>query len=134
MLNKHGINDKQAAVISKVDKQLKQTASPKLHSLSTLQTKANRVWKYSPKDVLKIMQDLYDRKLLTYPRTDSNYITEHEFEYLKSNLNQYQKLAGINFDAAFMEPQKDMLIVARLVITMPLFQQRKALKQRQLIS
>ncbi|MEC0312062.1 DNA topoisomerase 3 [Bacillus subtilis] len=106
LLNKHGIKDKQAAVISKVDKQLKQTASPKLHSLSTLQTKANRVWKYSPKDVLKIMQDLYDKKLLTYPRTDSNYITEHEFEYLKSNLNQYQKLAGINFDAAFMEPQK----------------------------
>ncbi|MER2459863.1 DNA topoisomerase [Bacillus subtilis] len=106
LLNKHGIKDKQAAVISKVDKQLKQTASPKLHSLSTLQTKANRVWKYSPKDVLKIMQDLYDKKLLTYPRNDSNYITEHEFEYLKSNLNPYQRLAGINFDAAFMEPQK----------------------------
>lgn len=58
---------------------------------------ANKKYKYSPADVLKGIQELYEAKLVTYPRTDCNYITEGEFEYLKNNLSGYQSIAGVNF-------------------------------------
>ncbi|WP_318036241.1 type IA DNA topoisomerase [Halobacillus amylolyticus] len=101
-----GLQSEENTTITKLTKESKKTKSPKLHSLSTLQTKANKKWKYSPTDVLKIMQNLYEKKLLTYPRTDSNYITESEFAYLKSNFSAYQSVAGVSFDMAFPDPQK----------------------------
>ncbi|WP_338035457.1 MULTISPECIES: type IA DNA topoisomerase [Halobacillus] len=61
-----GLQSEENTTITKLTKESKKTKSPKLHSLSTLQTKANKKWKYSPTDVLKIMQNLYEKKLLTY--------------------------------------------------------------------
>jgi len=56
-------------IIQDVKKDVKKTKSPKLHSLSSLQSTANKKWEYSPSDVLKIAQSLYDKKVLSYPRT-----------------------------------------------------------------
>ncbi|MGG1338456.1 DNA topoisomerase 3 [Bacillus subtilis] len=106
LMEKHNINENEMVEISKVTKGLKEITSPQLHSLSSLQTKANKVWKYSPSEVLDIMQSLYDKKLLTYPRTDSNFITESEFQYLKANIRGYQNIAGVNLDIAFPEARK----------------------------
>lgn len=86
-------------VIKNVTKELKRTKSPRLHSLSTLQTIANKRWKYSPAKVLETMQALYEKKIVTYPRTDTNYITDSEFEYLSNNVEEYQKLLGVSFTA-----------------------------------
>ena len=64
-------------VISEVDKQYKHKAPPAAYDLTELQRDANRKYAYSAKETLSIMQSLYERhKLLTYPRTDSRYITE----------------------------------------------------------
>ena len=49
---------------------------PLLHSLTTLQQEANRVYGYTAKEVLEIAQSLYEKKFTTYPRTDCNYISE----------------------------------------------------------
>ncbi|WP_332633107.1 type IA DNA topoisomerase [Halalkalibacter flavus] len=106
LLDQHNVQNNENTSITRLQKDLKETKSPKLHSLSTLQTKANKKWRYSPSDVLKIMQSLYERKILTYPRTDSNFITESEFNYLKANLEGYKKVANVEFDLAFSEPQK----------------------------
>src|SRR5699024_9273273 len=57
-----GVND---GIIQEVKKELKRTKSPKLHSLSSLQSTANQQWKYSPSEVLKIAQSLYEKKLLS---------------------------------------------------------------------
>lgn len=84
-------------LVQEVTKQLKKTKSPRLHSLSSLQTTANRRWKYSPAKVLEVMQSLYEKKLVTYPRTDCNFITENEFDYLAQNVETYQKLIGASF-------------------------------------
>lgn len=84
-------------IIKNVKKELKRTKSPRLHSLSTLQTTANKRWKYSPAKVLELMQSLYEKKLVTYPRTDCNYITDSEFEYLSNNVEKYQKIIGVSF-------------------------------------
>lgn len=49
---------------------------PLLHSLTTLQQEANRVYGYTAKEVLEAAQSLYEKKFTTYPRTDCNYIPE----------------------------------------------------------
>src|SRR5699024_3064728 len=75
----------QDAVIKEVNKTLKTTKSPNLHSLSTLQSKANKQWKYNPSKVLKTVQRLYEKKIVRYLRTDCNHITDAEFKYLKED-------------------------------------------------
>ncbi|MFL0366127.1 DNA topoisomerase III [Pseudobacillus sp. 179-B 2D1 NHS] len=106
-LKKHGVSEgENQGVIQKLEQTLKATKSPKLHSLSTLQGKANKLWKYSPSTVLKIVQALYEKKLITYPRTDTQYITENEFVYLKENLTSYLSCLGVEIAVAFPEPQK----------------------------
>lgn len=84
-------------VIKNVTKELKRTKSPQLHSLSTLQTTANKRWKYSPAMVLETMQSLYEKKIVTYPRTDTNFITVNEFEYLSNNVEKYQGILNASF-------------------------------------
>jgi DNA topoisomerase-3 len=86
-------------IVKELEKKEKRTKSPKLHSLSTLQTVANKKWKYSPAKVLETMQSLYEKKILTYPRTDTQYITENEFAYLVKNIEDYKKLIGVDFEA-----------------------------------
>lgn len=46
----------------------------------------------SASETLKAVQALYEAKLLTYPRTDCQYITDQEFDYLLDNLTAYQAL------------------------------------------
>ena len=49
---------------------------PKLYDLTTLQREANRLFSFTAKQTLDYAQQLYEKKLLTYPRTDSQYLTE----------------------------------------------------------
>lgn len=107
LLQEHSIDkDKTDGVIKSVKKKLKKTQSPRLHSLSTLQTKANKKWKYSPSDVLDIVQGLYEKKLLSYPRTDTQFITESEFAYLKDHLNDYKNTLGVDFKVVYPDARK----------------------------
>ena len=53
----------------------KKEAPPKLYDLTTLQREANRIFGYTAKQTLDYAQSLYEKKLLTYPRTDSRYLT-----------------------------------------------------------
>jgi len=106
ILEQHNIQDKEQGTVQSVEKKEKRNKPPKLHSLSALQSTANKRWKYSPAEVLKIMQELYEKKLVTYPRTDCNYITESEFEYLKSNVSAYQQIIHQEFTPKTLEPSK----------------------------
>ncbi len=64
-------------VITQVNKQYKQVPPPPAYDLTELQRDANRKYAYSAKETLNLMQSLYERhKLLTYPRTDSRYISD----------------------------------------------------------
>lgn len=63
-----------AAVLS-VEKKEKAEAPPKLYDLTTLQRDANRLLGYTAQQTLDYAQALYEKKLATYPRTDSRYIT-----------------------------------------------------------
>ena len=64
------------AVISSAKKQQKITAAPKLYDLTTLQREANRLFGYTAEQTLAAAQALYESKAITYPRTDSRYLTQ----------------------------------------------------------
>lgn len=95
----------QSGVIKDVKKQAKRTSSPRLFSLSSLQATINRRYHASASQTLKAVQALYEAKLLTYPRTDCNYITNQEFDYLAGNLNGYQGLLGQSISLPQTKPQ-----------------------------
>ena len=62
-------------VCTSVTKEQKKENPPKLYDLTTLQREANRIFGYTAKQTLEYAQSLYEKKLLTYPRTDSRYLT-----------------------------------------------------------
>lgn len=64
------------AVVSSVMSEQKKENRPLLHSLTSLQREANDVYGMTAADTLKAAQSLYEKKLLTYPRTDSNYLPD----------------------------------------------------------
>ncbi len=67
--------NRKSAVIRKVEKIQKKNQPPKLYDLTTLQREANRFFGYTAQETLRELQELYEAKLVTYPRTDSQYIT-----------------------------------------------------------
>lgn len=69
--------NKQSAIVTSIDAQKKRTQPPALYDLTTLQRDANARYGFSAKQTLSLMQRLYEEhKLLTYPRTDSRYLTK----------------------------------------------------------
>jgi len=68
--------DGKTAVAVSVKKQEKGTAAPKLYDLTALQRDANKIYGYTAQQTLDYMQSLYEKKLATYPRTDSRFLTE----------------------------------------------------------
>lgn len=106
ILNNHQLGAGISGIVESVTKKEKRAKSPKLHALSTLQATANKKWKYSPADVLKMVQELYEMKLVSYPRTDTQVITESEFAYLLEKVRDYQKIVGVSFPIASKTPNK----------------------------
>ncbi|MGC3164578.1 DNA topoisomerase, partial [Enterococcus faecium] len=81
---------KQPGTIHEVQTEKKSAASPRLFSLSSLQSKMNQLMKASAKDTLEAMHGLYEGKYLSYPRTDTPYITEGEYAYQLDHLDEYK--------------------------------------------
>lgn len=64
------------AVVTQMKKESKKSFPPKLYDLTSLQREANRYFGYTAKRTLDMLQELYEEKLITYPRTDSQFVTE----------------------------------------------------------
>ena len=107
-LSSDRINDKQVAetlckvcdgkgiTIEEVDNKEKAEKPPKLYDLTTLQREANRQLGFTAEQTLEYAQSLYEKKLITYPRTDSRYLTED----MKSNTPTV-----VNASAGFFMPE-----------------------------
>ena len=63
------------AIVKKVERKDKSEKPPSLYDLTTLQRDANRLLGYTAQQTLDYLQNLYEKKLCTYPRTDSRYLT-----------------------------------------------------------
>ena len=86
-----------AVTCTSVTKEQKKEQPPKLYDLTTLQREANRLLGYTAKQTLDYAQSLYEKKLLTYPRTDSRYLTSDMAEttscvlHLAANVPPFDK-------------------------------------------
>lgn len=103
---KYGLDSASKGIVKEVAVTDKETPPQKLFSLGDIQEYANKRWKYPAKKTDKIIQGLYDRGILSYPRTDSNLITTNEYEVIKAHLEILKALVGIEADTPIMEPRK----------------------------
>ena len=109
---------KQNAVVTEIEKKQKKSFSPGLYDLTELQRDANKIFGYSAKETLNIMQKLYEQhKVLTYPRTDSRYLSSDIVGTLPERLKacgvgEYRPLANkvlnksIKASKAFVDDSK----------------------------
>ncbi|WP_274309022.1 DNA topoisomerase III [Solibacillus daqui] len=92
--------DKKEATVVAIDRKPKKTFAPGLYDLTELQRDANKMFGYSAKETLNIMQKLYEsHKVLTYPRTDSRYLSSDIVPTLPERLKacgvgEYRPLAN----------------------------------------
>jgi len=83
--------------VSKVEKKVEKKTPPVLYNLAELQNDCSRMFKISPSDTLAIVQELYEKKLVTYPRTDARVLSTAVAKEIYKNisgLKSYQPLAG----------------------------------------
>ncbi len=96
---------KQAKVLD-VTKEVEDKKAPFLFNLTQLQAYMSQHHHFSSAQTLSVAEALYQKKVMSYPRTDSKLITEYEFAYLKANLKKYQELLGREFLPAYSEARK----------------------------
>jgi len=88
--------DKKAEVFA-IERKKEKKAPPMLYNLAELQNDCSSLFKISPSDTLKIVQELYEKKLVTYPRTDARVLSTAVAKEIYKNisgLKKYGKLAG----------------------------------------
>ena len=91
--------------VEKDDVKEKTVRPPKLYDLTTLQREANRMFGYTAQQTLDAVQEMYEQKLVTYPRTDSQYLTD---EMGESTETLIQMLLGKMPYAEGLEYQPDV--------------------------
>ncbi len=89
------------ATCTSVTREQKKEQPPKLYDLTTLQREANRILGYTAKQTLDYAQSLYEKKLLTYPRTDSRYLTPDMAETASVIVHLAARIAPFNGCASF---------------------------------
>ena len=102
------------AVCTSVTREQKKEAPPKLYDLTTLQREANRLFGYTAKQTLDYAQSLYEKKLLTYPRTDSRFLTADMAETASAVLHLAAKVPPFDGCAEFF-PDVSLLVNDRKV-------------------
>ena len=75
------------AVVEKIERKNENKNPPLLFNLAELQNECSRLFKISPDETLKIVQELYEKKLVTYPRTDARVLSTAVAKEIHKNLN-----------------------------------------------
>ncbi|KAA9026063.1 DNA topoisomerase III [Niallia endozanthoxylica] len=105
--------EQKPAEVTDVQAERKDYLPPLLYNLSALQADANRLYKFPPKKTLDTLQKLYQKGFVSYPRSDSRYVTEGEAEMFPEIL---KKIANIPQYAAFFPlPNESILTNKRFV-------------------
>ncbi|MGI2256795.1 DNA topoisomerase III [Staphylococcus cohnii] len=112
LYEQHQLNNANKGNIQKLETKEKHQKSPNLFSLSGLQKKASQLFKFNSKETLNIAQSLYDKKILTYPRTDTPAITQSEFDYLVQKLEDLKSAYQMEFKTTYTEARKPYVVEA----------------------
>lgn len=81
--------------VAKVEKKTEKKAPPMLYNLAELQNDCSRLFKISPSDTLAIVQELYEKKLVTYPRTDARVLSSAVAKEIGKNISGLKKYAPV---------------------------------------
>lgn len=98
------INSFDNAVINSIEKKKQTKNAPLLYNLAELQNDCSRLFKISPDQTLQVAQELYEKKMTTYPRTDARVLSSAVAGEILKNLNG---LKGINMIKPFVEEITD---------------------------
>lgn len=93
-----------SGMVEKVDKKIEKKYAPSLHSLADLQREANKTFGFTMSETLDIVQELYESKYLSYPRTDSAHITKDEAKRFPQLLAAIKDVPEVS---KFIEPILD---------------------------
>ncbi|MDW4404335.1 DNA topoisomerase III [Staphylococcus saprophyticus] len=110
LYEQHQLNNANKGNIQKLETKEKHQKAPNLFSLSGLQKKASQLFKFNSKETLNIAQSLYDKKILTYPRTDTPAITQSEFDYLVQKLEELKSVYQFDFKTTYTERRKPYVV------------------------
>lgn len=98
--------------IQKLETNEKKVKSPNLFSLNLLQQSASHLFKFDSKETTTIAQSLYDKKFLTYARTDTAAITQSEYNYLLNRLEDLKTAYKLDFETKHTEARKPYVVEA----------------------
>lgn len=82
-------------LVEKIEKKIEKKAPPMLYNLAELQNDCSRMFKISPTETLNIVQELYEKKLVTYPRTDARVLSTAVAKEIYKNINGLKKYAPL---------------------------------------
>ncbi len=101
------------AIISAIEKERKEFQPPLFFNLSALQATANKLFKFSPKQTLDIAQKLYVKGIISYPRSDSSFVTKEEAASFPEILQKISKFE--QFKDYFPLPKSSIINNSRYV-------------------
>jgi len=92
------LSDEKQAILSHIEKKKEQKNAPLLYNLAELQNECSRLLKISPDECLKVVQELYEKKLTTYPRTDARVLSTAVCKEITKNISGLKSypLCGLN--------------------------------------
>ena len=87
----------------------KSQTAPKLYNLTNLQSEMSKLYKVDATRTKEIVQSLYQKGFMSYPRTDSTLITTNEFEYLMANIERYKQTIGKDIETVNLTTRKEFV-------------------------
>lgn len=97
---------KSNATVKRVVSEEKAQEAPKLYNLTNLQSEMSKQYHFDATKTKELVQSLYQKGFLSYPRTDSTLITTNEFSYLLEHIDDYQRLIKQSFETPNRTPRK----------------------------
>lgn len=94
--------DPASAVLERVEKKQEKKQPPLLYNLTELQNECSKLFKISPEETLKVVQELYEKKLVTYPRTDARVLSSAVAKEIGKNLKGLQQDPNVGSFARFI--------------------------------
>ena len=85
-------------LVENVEKKVEKKNPPMLYNLAELQNDCSKIFKINPTDTLSVVQELYEKKLVTYPRTDARVLSTAVSKEIDKNLNglcRYEQLGNV---------------------------------------
>ena len=111
LIEKLELNPPVNAVIEQLEKKVEKKNPPLLYNLAELQNDCSKIFKISPNETLEIVQELYEKKMVTYPRTDarvlSSAVTKEIYKNMKGLLS-YETVSGLAKDVLENEKYKGL--------------------------